>query len=158
MAPYGPADRELRLDPPPIDADDDVPSLAGALVAVPFIAGRGMRITHMRDGRARVEMPWQDSNGAGDGAVHEGALAALLDTAGAMASWSGVGLDFRWKASTVGIHASFHAAARGEGVVASARVLRRTNESFLADVVVVAATSGHTVATGAVTYRIVVAA
>jgi uncharacterized protein (TIGR00369 family) len=159
MAPDGPADRELRLDPPPpIDADGNVPSLARALVAVPFIAGRGMRITHMRDGRARVEMPWQDSNGTGDGAVHEGALAALLDTAGAMASWSVVGLDFRWKASTVGIHASFHAAARGEDVVASARVLRRTNESFLADVVVVAAASGHTVATGAVTYRIVVPA
>jgi acyl-coenzyme A thioesterase PaaI-like protein len=88
--------------------------------------------------------------------VHEGAVAALLDTAGAMASWSVAGLDLRSKASTVGIHLSHHSAARGEDVVAQACTLRRNNEVFLNTVTVSGRASGRIVATGAVTYRIVV--
>lgn len=159
LAPPGPADRELATDPAEgAPSDGDAPSLARALVAVPFIAGRGMRITHMRDGRARVEMPWKPDNADDRGGVHEGAIAALLDTAGAMASWSLVGLDFRLKASTVGIHVSFHADTGEDGLVAQARTLRRANESFQSAVTVSGATSGRTIATGSVTYRIVVPA
>jgi uncharacterized protein (TIGR00369 family) len=158
-APPGPTDRDLTTVEPDAPAPDgDVPSLARALVAVPFIAGRGMQITHMRDGRATVAMPWRPDNAADAERVHEGAVAALLDTAGAMASWSLVGLDFRYKASTVGIHVSCHGAARREAVVASARTVRRTNESFANAVTVRGAESGNLVATGAVTYRIVVPA
>jgi acyl-coenzyme A thioesterase PaaI-like protein len=72
------------------------------LTAVPFIARRGMQITHMRDGTAR-----RHAVGAGQRRRRrpcaQGAVAALLDTAGAMASWSIVGLDFSYKASTVAI-------------------------------------------------------
>lgn len=156
MAPAGPTDRELTSPPDEIRATGDVPKLARMLVAVPFIARRGMQITHMRDGQARVEMPWMPDNGDWAGHVHEGAIAALLDTAGAMASWSLVGLDFRYKASTVAVHASFHAPAIGEEVVAHARTIRRANESFSNTVTVSGSTSGRTVATGSVTYRIVV--
>jgi uncharacterized protein (TIGR00369 family) len=140
-----------------VEPGDTVPSLARALVAVPFIAGRGMRITHMHDGRATVTMPSKAENAAEAGRVHEGAIAALLDTAGAMASWSIVGLDYRLKASTVGIHASFHAAV-SEDVVAHARTIRRTDEIFSNTVTVRGAGSDVVVATGSVTYRIVVPA
>jgi len=159
MAPAGPAEREQSFAPdtaPPVAAA--VPELARAIMGVPFIAARGMRITHMHEGRARVVMPWAPGHASTDGTLHEGAVAALLDTAGAMASWSVVGIDFRYKASTVGMHASFHAAACEEEVVADARTLRRANESFLNTVTVWGATSGRTIATGAVTYRIVVPA
>jgi uncharacterized protein (TIGR00369 family) len=157
MAPPASPDRQLAAVPPfTPPAAPTAPPLARALVAVPFIAGRGMRITHMHEGRAIVEMPWKAENADEAGAVHEGALAALLDTAGAMASWSLVGLDFRLKASTVGIHVSFHASARGEDVVADARTIGRTDESFSNVVVVYGAGSGRAVATGSVTYRIVV--
>jgi uncharacterized protein (TIGR00369 family) len=154
MAPRGPSAREIASVPQEIAATGDVPKLARMLVAVPFIARRGMQITHMRDGTARVEMPWAADNADPDGHAHEGAVAALLDTAGAMASWSIVGLDFRYKASTVAIHASFHAPAAGEAVVAHARTLRRANESFVN--AVTASAGGRTIATGSVTYRIVV--
>ena len=159
MAPEGPADRELVVTPDTAPPDAaEIPDLARAIMGVPFIAGRGMRITHMHDGRSRVVMPWAPGNAGAAGVVHEGAVAALLDTAGAMASWSVVGIDFRYKASTVGIHASFHAPAQEEDVVAAARTLRRTNESFLNTVTVWGAASGRTIATGSVTYRIVVPA
>ena len=159
MAPEGPAERERILAPdttPPVAAA--IPDLARAIMGVPFIAGRGMRITHMHEGRSRVVMPWAPGNASADDTVHEGGVAALLDTAGAMASWSVVGIDFRYKASTVGIHVSFHASAHAEDIVADARTLRRANESFSSTVAVWGATSGRTIATGSVTYRIVVPA
>jgi hypothetical protein len=55
----------------------------------------------------------------------------------------------------VGIHASFHRRSHAD-VVARARTLRRTDESFLNAVTVTEQPSGLVVATGSVTYRIVV--
>src|SRR5439155_1718666 len=83
--------------------------LARAIVSVPFMASLGLAITRMQDGHAVVHMPLTPDKTDRDGAIHEGALAALLDTTGAMASWSIAGLDLRYKASTVGIHVSYHA-------------------------------------------------
>jgi uncharacterized protein (TIGR00369 family) len=158
FAPATPGDRDLaRPAESAAEPSGEVPSLARALVAVPFIAGRGMRITHMAGGSAVVEMPYHDGNATDGGAVHEGALAALLDTTGAMASWALVGLDFRYKASTVGIHVSFHAASRTD-VIARGQTLRRADESFLNTVTVSERGSERVIATGSVTYRIVVPA
>ena len=87
---------------PPVAGNDDVPPLARAIVSVPFIKSLGMRIDRMVDGHAVLHMPFTPEKRDHAGAVHEGALAALLDTTGAMASWSITGIDFRYKASTVG--------------------------------------------------------
>jgi uncharacterized protein (TIGR00369 family) len=115
-----------------------------------------MAVAHMRDGAATIAMPVDGDHTDRDGAVHQGALAALLDTTGAMASWSLVGLDLRYKASTVGIHVQYHDAASGEDVLASGRTQTRTNEIFLNTVSARGADSGRLVATATVTYRIVV--
>src|SRR5207237_1179794 len=128
------------------------------IVAEARVLRLGMVIDEMADGTATVRMPFREDNADGDGAVHEGALAALLDTTGAMASWSIVGLDLRHKASTVGVHLSYPGRAVREDVSASGRTLRRDNEIFLNTVTVVGAASGQVVATGSVTYRIVVSA
>jgi uncharacterized protein (TIGR00369 family) len=134
----------------------DVPPLARALGAVPFIARLGMAIEHMKDGRAMVRMPFKTDNTDHGDVTHEGALAALIDTAGSMASWSITGLDFTFKASTVGMHVNYHAPAYQEDVVAYARTRRRNNEIFLNEVIVGGRASPRVVATGFVTYRIVV--
>jgi uncharacterized protein (TIGR00369 family) len=134
----------------------EVPKNAAIFVSLPFIARLGMVVTHARDGEAFMRMPFGDHVTDVDGAFHEGALAALIDTTGAMASWSITGLNFRYKASTVGIHVSFHARAEGEDVIAHARTLRRNDEVFLNHVTVSGAASHRVFATGSVTYRIVV--
>jgi len=103
-----------------------------------------------------VRMPFLESNLGAGGAVHEGALIALIDTSGAMASWSITGLDFTFKASTVAVHASFADDAVREDVVAQARTLRRREEIFWNEVTVIGATSKKLVAHGDVVYRIVV--
>jgi len=136
----------------------EVSSLGRAMMKVPFIARLGMRNERMESGTARVRMPYLEANCAAAGAVHEGSLIALLDTTGAMASWSISGLDFSFKASTVAVHANFADQAIGEDVIAFARTLRRKEEIFWNDVTVVGADSGKLVAHGGVVYRIVVPA
>lgn len=153
-----PAGDERVLDDVPASdlVPGEVPEVARAIQAGPFMAARGMSITLMHAGRAIVEMPFLDANADEGGIVHEGAIAALLDTAGAMASWSLTGVDLRYKASTPAIHLGFHAPVpRGEGAVAHARTLSRAGESFLNAVTVYAAGSGRALASGSVTYRIV---
>ena len=136
----------------------DVPSLGRAMMKVPFIARLGMRNERMDSGTARVRMPFLEANGAAGGAVHEGSLIALLDTTGAMASWSITGLDFSFKASTVAVHANFADRAIREDVIAFSRTLRRREEIFWNEVTVVGAESSRIVAHGDVVYRIVVPA
>lgn len=155
FAPPSPAERVLADVPASELVPGEVPRAARAIVAAPFMAARGMQITLMHGGRAIVEMPCTPANADGGGSVHEGAIAALLDTAGAMAAWSVTGVDLRYKASTPGIHVSFHAPASGEPVAAHARTLGRANESFLNAVTVYGRSSGRAIATGSVTYRIV---
>jgi uncharacterized protein (TIGR00369 family) len=145
---------------------DDPEGLAAAevvkggkmMMKVPFIARLGMRNERMQEGTARVRMPFLEANATNGGAVHEGALIALIDTSGAMASWSITGLDFSFKASTVAVHANFADEAVREDVVALARTLRRKEEIFWNEVTVVGASSKKLVAHGDVVYRIVVPA
>jgi acyl-coenzyme A thioesterase PaaI-like protein len=103
-----------------------------------------------------MRLPFHSDNADLRGAVDEGALAALVDTTGAMASWSLVGLDLRYKASTVSMHVNYYLPAVGVDVVATGRTLRRNNEIFFNEVTACDASTGRIVATGSVTYRIVV--
>ena len=129
---------------------------ADLFVMAPYIGRLGMTVDAAHGGESVLAMPFRPELADGAGALHEGALAALMDTTGALASWSLTGLNMRFKASTVGIHANYHASPIGEDVVAHARTLRRNNEIFLNQVEVSGRASGAVVATGSVTYRIVV--
>ena len=150
------ADRQRGTQATPPRAEPgDVPPLARAIVSVPFIKSLGMSIATMADGHAVLAMPLGPEKRDHAGAVHEGALAALIDTTGAMASWSVVGIDLRYKASTVAIHVNFHRPAH-EDLVAEARTWRRNDEIFLNQVTASERDSRRVVATGTVTYRIVV--
>lgn len=148
------ADRQLAVAPPPAAAGAKIKG-ANLFVTSPFISRLGMTVDAAHGGESVLAMPFSRDHADAGGTVHEGALAALIDTTGALASWSIVGLDMRFKASTVGIHVNYHAAAT-EDVVAHARTLRRNNEMFLNQVTVAARNSGALVASGTVTYRIVV--
>lgn len=156
LAPPGPAERDVERPPSVPDPPPGEPSpLARVFTSVPFISRLGLAVARVEGGEAVTRLPFLDGNADADGAVHEGAVAALLDTTGALASWSLVAPDFRGKASTAGLHLSHHGRVRGEALVAHARTLSRRNESFLNVVTVSAVPSGRLVASGSVTYRIV---
>jgi len=155
----GGSDRQLIRDPEAsLEPDGELPPFARIFTAAPFIARLGIEARHAADGAALTLLPWRDANADRDGALHGGAVAALIDTTGAMASWSLVPLDPRNKASTPALHVTHHTPAHGEPVLAEATTLRRNDELFANEVTVRGGDSGRLIATGTVLYRIVVPA
>jgi uncharacterized protein (TIGR00369 family) len=155
----GGSDRQLIRDPEAsLEPDGELPPFARIFTAAPFIARLGIAARHAADGTALTLLPWRDANADRDGALHGGAVAALIDTTGAMASWSLVPLDPRNKASTPALHVTHHTPAHGEPVLAEATTLRRNDELFANEVTVRGGDSGRLIATGTVLYRIVVPA
>ncbi len=124
----------------------------GWLANSAFVAHLGIRVAAIEPDRARLEMPFSDALPTMGNVVHGGAISSLIDTAAATAAWSGADVPERIRASTVGITVEFLSPARGQGVVAEARVLRRGAITFLA--VDVSGEEGEPVATALVTYRL----
>jgi len=138
-----------------VDGDDPGkmgPSITGM---VPFIHERGIVIEHMADGEARLFMPWQESHedNANHG-THEGAVLALLDTAGAMASWAVTGPG-AYKASTPSMQAQLLSVPPRGDLMAYAKVVHRDNEIFYSDVEVFGVEDRRICAKGTILYRIV---
>ena len=148
-----------RFSAPP--SADEIPvrpvsDYGRAFMKVPFIARLGMRNEGFEDGNARVRLPFAEANTLDGRRLHEGAILALMDTTGALSSWSITGMDFRFKASTVAVHGQFIAPAAGEDLIAVSRTVRRDEEIFWNSVSVVGVSSNTLVARGDVLYRIVV--
>jgi uncharacterized protein (TIGR00369 family) len=156
------AERAAREDPVPERIDPaafvTVPYEPGpmgrSLGRAPFM-GSILSIDHMVGGRAVLSMEAKPELLDGAGSHHPGALAALLDSAGAMASWSLVPLGLH-KAMTPGIQIAYVAPSHGERVLALARNLGKHAETFSNRVELVGAASGRLIAHGLLTYRIVV--
>lgn len=157
------AARASREDPEPARVDPeafiqgplDPGTMGRALAGSPGFMGTLMSVDHMQAGRALLSMPAKPEAMGADGSHHPGALAALLDSAGAMASWSMVAPGLH-KAMTPGIQVSFVGPSSGEPVVALAQNMRKHAETFSNRVDLVTAETGRPVAQGLLTYRIVV--
>ncbi len=121
---------------------------------LPFAAARQLTVEHMAGSRSRIVMPPGEGNAALDGSVHEGALLALLDTTGAMASWAATGPG-RYKASTAALQAQITGAPPGGTLVGYGRVVQRSGDLFWSDVEIAEVMSGRLCARGTVVYRIV---
>ncbi|MBM4337139.1 MAG: PaaI family thioesterase [Deltaproteobacteria bacterium] len=147
---------EASLPRSPGDHGRSEPGSMGPHIgAVPFIGNRGIRVEHMTGGTSRLVMPFLDTNADQDGTVHEGAVLALLDTTGAMASWAETGAG-RYKASTPAIQAQILApSGRGE-LVAFGRCVHRDRELLWSDVEIARRDDMAICARGTVIYRIVV--
>jgi acyl-coenzyme A thioesterase 13 len=120
---------------------------------IPFIAGRGIAVEHMSGGSSRLVMPLLDANADEAGGAHEGALLALLDTTGAMASWAVTGPG-PFRASTPAIQAQILDPTPAGDLVAYGRNKARDGSFFWSDVEVARASDARVVARGTVVYRI----
>jgi uncharacterized protein (TIGR00369 family) len=121
---------------------------------MPFTQARGLVVEHMTNSYSRIVMPWKAENADADGGVHEGAVLALLDTTGAMASWAETGPG-AFKASTPSLQAQILAPPPKQDLVAYGKVVQRDGDGFWSDVEVAGAGDGRVVARGTVLYRIV---
>jgi uncharacterized protein (TIGR00369 family) len=120
----------------------------------PYMGERQMKIEHMTDSHARIVLPFIEANADLEEGIHEGAILALLDTTGAMASWAETGPG-AFKASTPSLQAQILCPSPKQDLVAYGHVVQRDGAVFWADAVVAGASDGLAVARGTVIYRIV---
>ncbi len=99
-------------------------------------------------------MPFSDALPTLGDVVHGGAISSLVDTAAAAAAWSGAEVPERPRASTVSITVDYLAPARGQGVTADARVIRRGGSGLCFCEVRVSAADGTDIARSLVTYQL----
>ena len=137
------------------DHGESDPGVMGPHIGqVPFIGNRGIVVEHMTGGTSRLVMPLIDGNTDANGRVHAGAVLALLDTAGAMASWAEAGPG-PYKASTASLQLQDLAPAPAGDLVAYGRCVENDNEIYWSDVEVASVETGRVSARGCVLYRIV---
>ena len=144
-------------DDVPAQGDDgsaDPGEMGPFIGMLPFAAARQLVVEHMAGSRSRIVMPLGDANADLDGGMHEGALLALMDTTGAMASWAATGPG-RYKASTAAMQAQITGPLPAGGLVGYGRVVQRSGDLFWSDVEIAEAGSGRSCARGTVVYRIV---
>jgi uncharacterized protein (TIGR00369 family) len=146
-----------RTPVPPDHGESDPGKMGPHLGRIPFIGNRGIRAEHMTGGTSRLVMSSRDAgadtNGDAGGGTHEGAVLALLDTTGAMASWAEAGHG-PYKASTPALQAQLTGVPPAGDLVAYGRCVQRDHEIFFSDVTVAGARDGALVARGTVIYRI----
>ncbi|HXG41842.1 MAG TPA: PaaI family thioesterase [Dehalococcoidia bacterium] len=129
--------------------------LAKVVELAPFMRQLGMRLEEAGPGYARIALPFRPENTTGGGVLHGGAIASLMDTAGAIAAWTMAEMGSpRYSGSTVSITVNYLAPAANQGVAAEARLLRRGRELFYLEVRVTGE-GGSLLAQGSVIYRIV---
>jgi uncharacterized protein (TIGR00369 family) len=150
---FGAAPAELEVSDGDHGESDPGP-MGPHIGQIPFMGNRGITVDHMVGGTSRLRMPVGDKNADAQGGVHEGAVLALLDTTGAMASWATVGPG-PYKASTPSMQARILAPAPRDELIAYSRCVQRDGEMLWSDVEVTGASDGKVFARGTVIYRIV---
>jgi len=101
---------------------------------VAFTEFLGIKLLDVCHERATLLLPYQPEHANADGPLNGGASASLLNTAGAVAAWTGINLDTEPHLSCVDMSVHYLSAAMQEDVVAEAQVLRRGRDLFFLDV------------------------
>jgi len=141
--------REAPAEPSPSGAD-----LARAWFEhSPFIRLLELRLESIGTDDAVVEMPFRAELATAGDLVHGGAIGSLIDTAAALAAWSGHDPSDGARWGTIGMSVSFLAAGRAQALRARSRVSRR-GKSICHCRVEVTDDDGSPVAEGLVAYRL----
>ncbi|MFH1438668.1 MAG: PaaI family thioesterase [Pseudomonadota bacterium] len=122
---------------------------------IPFNRFMGIRISRVRDGFARMELPFREEF-IGDPvrpALHGGVITTLIDTCGGAAVWSAA--DPGDRVSTVDLRVDYLLPGPLEDLACEARVLRIGNRVGVADMRVFAIGSpDRTIASGKGVYNV----
>lgn len=119
----------------------------------PFVGHLAIELVALEPGTATLRLPFDQTMTTIGSVVHGGAIATLLDSAGAAAAWSDAEVPANIRGTTVTLSVSYLAAAEDEDVLAVARVLRRGRSLVYLDIEATTP-SGKAVAKGLATYKI----
>ena len=119
----------------------------------PFVGYLSIELVALEPGTATLRLPYDKTMTTIGSVVHGGAIATLIDTAGAAAAWSDAEVPANIRGTTVSLAISYLAAAEDEDIQATARVLSRGRSLVYLDIEATTA-SGKAVARGLATYKI----
>jgi uncharacterized protein (TIGR00369 family) len=123
---------------------------------IPFNRVLGIRVTHLGEGEARLEIPFRDEL-IGDPfrpAIHGGVTSALLDTCGGAAVFTQL-TDVQDRISTVDLRVDYLRPGGKSTLVAEAKIVRAGNRVAVVDVKAFhPETPDEIVATGKAVYNI----
>jgi uncharacterized protein (TIGR00369 family) len=122
------------------------------MVKTRFIAGMGTVVDEWSGDGVRLRVPFAEHLTNDGKEYHGGAIAALMDTAGASAVWAGHDFDRGLKASTVSMTVNYTGRAKGD-LIAIARCVKRGRDTHFSEIRV-EDPNGTLVATGTLVYRI----
>ena len=123
------------------------------IVRSPLSGLLGLEVDAIEADRVRVRLPFRAELTTVGDIVHGGAISALIDTAATGAAWSAADLSANPRGTTIALTINFLAAARGQDLVADARVIQRGRTITVCEVVVEGA-NGQRVASALVTYKL----
>jgi uncharacterized protein (TIGR00369 family) len=123
------------------------------LPASPYVGHLGIQLTAIQPSVAQLSLPFTDALVTTGTIVHGGAIASLIDTAAAVATWSNAEVPANIRGVTVNLTVTYLAVASKEDLQAVARVLHRGRSLVSLDVEVRSA-SGNAIARGLVTYKL----
>jgi uncharacterized protein (TIGR00369 family) len=124
------------------------------MLGTPYIAGLGVQVERWDIEGVQIRLPF-DARFTNDGnAIHGGAIASLVDTAGAAAVWAGHDFDKGHHAAMVSLTINYTGAARSTDLMAEATCVRRGRDLSFSEIRV-SDPDGKLVATGTLVYRIV---
>ncbi len=127
--------------------------VADLMTRTPYLAGLGVVIERYEPDDVVVRLPFRaDLTNDGE-RYHGGVVAAVVDTAGAAAAWSGHDFTRGTRASTVSLALQYVRACASSDLVCTARTVRRVRELVFVDVTA-ADEAGEVVAHAVQTYRI----
>ena len=104
------------------------------LVASPLGRQLGFELVSIQRDSIKLKLPFKAENVTVGTTIHGGAIAALIDTAGAIASVSGVDPDAQKGGATSNLTVNYLAPAEAIDLVASAQVVSRTRSQTVSDV------------------------
>jgi uncharacterized protein (TIGR00369 family) len=123
------------------------------MVGTRFIKAMGTVVERWDPDEVRLRVPFAEHLTNDGKEYHGGAIAALMDTAGASAVWAGHDFDRGLRASTVSMTVNYTGRAQGD-LIAVARCVKRGRDTSFSDIRV-EDPQGTLVATGTLVYRIV---
>lgn len=123
------------------------------IAGAPYGRLLGIEIVSIEPDRVRLRLPFRQVLVTIADVVHGGAIASLVDATATAAVWSAASLEGTPRGTTIGFTVNFLAAARGEDVLADARVIQRGRTISVCDVEVTGA-RGKSVARALVTYKL----
>ncbi|HET9728917.1 MAG TPA: PaaI family thioesterase [Acidimicrobiia bacterium] len=129
--------------------------MRAVMVGTRFIKSLGVQVDAWSADAVVLRVPFDEQLTNDGREYHGGALAAVLDTAGAAAVWAGHDFDKGLRASTVSMTVNYTGrAAPGTDLIATARCVKRGRDIAFSEMRVTDP-AGTLVATGTLVYRIV---